>query len=570
MNIARIMGTRSRSLLWLTLLMLCCVAFNNYLASKVPTMVASTAAIAAAAASASATIDDDYQQSIKTDTEKFTTFPPATTTAATVGANQNQNQTHESCSIESYHQYYHNTTRFQQSKVVPFTPQCLTSLIDTFPDNIPLRLGLVRRKYDDLQAMHPKRHVVWHCHYGCGGLGDRLQQAVNTFYLALAMNATFTIHMEYPVQWEDFFVGLNSQYDTTSAPGSFFDRFQFAQSYATGTLVLQKQLQNHPTLLNPNINPNWDEYIVGPNRSYAWFYTTNVEEYLFTKYEHHAADHVVVGGDDDDDEKKEVVIFSGSHFRMKPFLHNPFAQQFVTEYRLRDTGKAERTFIFTQLFMARPSPHLKAAIDNVTLTLFDHAAPLVSSSSSSTTTTTTTTTTAANTTTTVVGIQIRLGGGDWNDPARHGKNCTKCMADQARKVCKDLRQQHEDRGNAPSNNHCKLWLTSDSDEAIQEMKMLFHNDTDISVVVSGGSITHIDKTTFQKHAAIEQNTKTFLDWYVLAAYSDAFVLSRSSFSEQAAMYQLLNETHFKPAVQFIADSPCEFVDFGPISDPFRR
>jgi hypothetical protein len=519
------MGTRSGSLLWLTLLILCCVACNNYLASKVASSTASTATTAATT--------DDAQQTIKATTVTTRTTPTA---AADANRIQNQNQNHEPCSIDSYHQYYNNSTRFKERQVVPFSPECLTSLIDSFPADIPLRLGLVRRRYDDLQATQPKRHVVWHCNTGCGGIGDRLQQAVNTFYLALAMNATFTMDMEKPVHWEDFFQGLNANYDTTSAPGGFYDRFQFSESYARGNFALHAQLQNHPTLVRPNINPYWDQYI-GPNRSFAWFYNTNVEDYLFTKHEL---------------PNKEVVIFSGSHFRMKPFLHNPFAKQFLTDYRLHDTGKAERTFIFTQLFMARPSPHLQAAVDNVTL---DH--PSSSSSSSSWRNHSTTTAT------TVVGIQIRLGGGDWKDPVRHGKNCTKCMADQARKVCQDLRQ-HENGGT----NSCTLWVTSDSEDAIEEMKMSFQNDTDISVVVSDGPITHIDKTKFLH--AIEQNTKSFLDWYVLAAYSDAFILSRSSFSEQAAMYRLLNHTHFKPAVQFISDSPCEFVDFGPISDPFRR
>ena len=96
--------------------------------------------------------------------------------------------------MDSYQHYY--STMFANNSI-PFTKTCLRSLLDSTPDDIALQVGLVRRSYEELQASRPKRHIIWHSRGG-GGIGDRLQQATQIFYMALAMNATFTIDMEYP------------------------------------------------------------------------------------------------------------------------------------------------------------------------------------------------------------------------------------------------------------------------------------------------------------------------------------------------------------------------------------
>ena len=335
------------------------------------------------------------------------------------------------------------------------------------------------------------------------------------------MNATFTIDMEQPVHWEDFYLGLNSHYATTSVKGGFFDRFHFSTLYKTQytQFSLAPRLVNHAQLIKPNVNTNWEQHI-RPNSNFAWFYETDMEEELFRRFEQ---------------DTKEVVLLSQTQFRIKPFQQNPFAQDFLHDYRLLDTGKGERAYIFFQLFMTRPSTHLQAAVQA-------YLAPLNNRN--------------------VIGMQIRLGGSSvsWTDPARHGMGCVTCMAQQARTMCQEMRKTN--------GRECALWVTSDTPAALDNMTAELANETSLHVVISKGPVSHIDRTTFQQKDGLEQNTRSFLDWYVLARYSDAFILSRSSFGEHASLYQLLNRTHFRPAFQLFSETPCIFVDYRPIQDPF--
>ena len=173
------------------------------------------------------------------------------------------------CTSERYQQYFKSGKDFAKLDF-PFQEECLKSLIDSDPDDFTLRLALVRRKYEDLKASKPRRHVVWYCRKGCGGIGDRTQQAISAFYLALAMNATFTIDMEFPVHWEDFYLGLNFIYETTSATGGFFDRFNLSTLYQTQytNFSLGFYLAKHAQLIKPKVNSKWERHI-GPNSSFA-------------------------------------------------------------------------------------------------------------------------------------------------------------------------------------------------------------------------------------------------------------------------------------------------------------
>ena len=441
----------------------------------------------------------------------------------TINNHQQERVSHQlqpPCTGESYQQYFMNGKDFANLDF-PFQEECLKSLIDADPADVTLRLALVRRKYEDLQASKPRRHVVWFCRQKCGGIGDRMQQAISAFYLALAMNATFTIDMEYPVHWEDFYLGLNPIYETTSSEGGFFDRFNFSMLYKTHytNFSLAPHLVNHTRLIKPNVNSMWESRI-GSNSSFAWFHETNVEKEFFQQYE---------------DDAKQVVLFSQTQFRIKPFQQNPYAQDVLHDYRLLDTGKGERAFLFFQLFMTHPSPHLQAAVQA-------YLAPLENRN--------------------VIGMQIRLGGKSvsWSDPKRHGKGCVACMAQQARTMCHDMR--------VANGRECAVWVTSDTPAALDNMTEKLANVTSLHVVMSNGPVSHIDLTKYQGEDGVEQNTRSFLDWYVMARYSDAFILSRSSFGEHASLYQLLNRTHFRPAFQLFSERPCTFVDFRLIQDPF--
>ena len=429
------------------------------------------------------------------------------------------------CSLEDYHLFY--KTSFSNLSM-PFNSTCLTALVDNNLNDITLRVGLVRLKYEELQATSPKRHVVYFCRHICGGVGDRLRAALSTFYLSLAMNATFTIDMELPVHWEDFFKGLNNKYDTTSTKGGFFDRFNITTLYndqrstTSLQLTLAIPLDDSNSTLQRRRDPiDWD---YNPDVVDEWYSLENVEEYLFLRQ--------------DNDSGREQVAFSGMTFRLQPYKENPHVQDFWESYRLKDLGRAERSYIFFRLFMPKPSNLLRDAIQ-----------PYVDQLKGAF----------------VLGMQIRRGGeqkldgtgeaeGGWEDPARHGAGCVHCMAEKARQLCM-----------SSSSPNCTVWITSDDPLAVAEIQSSFANSTSISVLVSSGPITHIDKSVFSTvdyNATLRMHTRTFVDWYVMAEYSDAFIISRSGFGEHASWYILLNASHFKPAFQFKSDSPvCEFEDY---------
>jgi hypothetical protein len=357
--------------------------------------------------------------------------------------------------------------------------------------------------------------------------------------LALAMNATFTIDMELPVHWEDFFRGLNPKYETTAV--GFFEQFNLTAAYQSSSeFSLSAQLFQHgDRLVTSNFGGGSFDDKVGilkdpipeseaanlplvsfatRNQEYSWYYKTDMEHEFFGKHSM---------------PNKEVVLLSGMTFRMEAYKQNVYAEQFWNHNRLKDLGRAERSFIFFRLFMPYPSDLLK----NVSKTYIDQLEGRF-----------------------VVGMQIRLGGtvhkrkGGWVDPPRHGPGCVECMAEKARELCHT------------STLKCTIWATSDTEASIEQIQRTFINDTDIHVLVSSGPLTHIDRSKFNIQESIQDNTRTFVDWFIMAEYSDAFVLSRSGFGEHASWFHVLNETNFKPAFQFRSDSPCVFDDYRSIQN----
>jgi hypothetical protein len=443
---------------------------------------------------------------------------------------QQTSRHHDNCTLKQYTNYYYSST-FPKPIIVPFSIHCLQSLVDAHPTNMPLRVGLVRANYEQ-QQQQPKqqlrRHVVYYCQKGCGGLGDRIRAAVNTFLLALAMNATFSICMEHPAQWDDFFLGLNDKY--YSAGGILFQKFNLKTS-----LDVVPQLKNIPTIALSSAGGNWDYYAIKKTtrttkesgtieyENMSWFYETNMPQELFGKYTKNI--------------DQDVVVLSQLTFRMDPFKHNAYAAQFWKNNRLMDLGRAERTFIFFRLFMTRPSKALKDALA-LYRNLFKGRF--------------------------VVGVQIRLGGDvrkiqvrGWKDPDRHAPACIQSMAEKAREFCRT------------STLKCIIWATSDTERALVEMQTIFEGDESIRVVVAKEPVTHIDRSSFEflgRYERIKQNLRTFLDWYAMAEYSDAFVLSRSGFGEHASYFHMLNATHFKPAVQLQESFPCQFTDYRSIQN----
>ena len=93
---------------------------------------------------------------------------------------------------------------------------------------------------------------------------------------------------------------------------------------------------------------------------------------------------------------------------------------------------------------------------------------------------------------------------------------------------------------------------------------LFNDDSAIEVLRSKGlNTTHLDRSHFQSGVDLRlAHLKTFLDWYILAHYSDSFVISHSLYSEMATYYRMSNETHFRPVSRFesFTNGVCTFDD----------
>ena len=263
------------------------------------------------------------------------------------------------CSLLEYHRYYADS--FSNLRT-PFDAECLTALIDEYTNDVSLRVGLVRLKYEQLQATIPKRHVVYFCRHTCGGLGDRLRASLSTFYLSLAMNASFTINVELPVHWEEFFHGLNHNYETSTVKSGLFHRFNITKHYTEMNLtdfnLLSMIPYNHASLFRRWNQLDWD-YFVDSN----WYTTENVESHLVATGSWHSDAYIheeqsVM----QNDSVKESVVLSGMTFRLEPFKNNTYAQGFWKDFRLKDLGRAERTHIFYRMFMPNPTQHLIRAM----------------------------------------------------------------------------------------------------------------------------------------------------------------------------------------------------------------
>jgi hypothetical protein len=427
------------------------------------------------------------------------------------------------CTLATYRQYFKfQFFEFQFSEFdYPFDMDCLLTLIDEHPLDLTLRVGLVRKKYDQLQASGPKRHIVYYCETACGGVGDRIRAALNTFYLALAMNSTFAIDMELPVRWKQLFRGLSTTYDT----GGLHSRFKLL-----GGALLKEQLRNHSHLEYAGGPHNWDEIY----SNHTWYSEANVEEELFGSYP----------GD------KEVVILSGLTFRMELFKQNSHANHFFRNFRLNDLGRAERSYIFSRIFMPNKSEHLR----NATRSFKNQMKG-----------------------TFVVGMHIGLGGlggenesikgvmeehrsGISKDPPGDGPACIQCMVEKAKELCKT------------SPLTCTVLLSSDIGTAVKEVQAAFTNDPVVVVLLSTGEVMHLGKSYFiQTGDILKTNaTKSFVDWQVMAEYSDVFVISRSGFGEHASWYNVQDNGHFRPAFQFKAEDPCEFDDFRGLQNRYSK
>jgi hypothetical protein len=431
------------------------------------------------------------------------------------------------CSIDAYHIFYDH--HFEQPMTF-FSIDCLKELMTHHPNDISLRVGFFRLQHEcqrrRLQQDPNRRHVVYTCAAGlaaCGGIGDRMRAMLSSWYLSLAVNATFDIDMELPTHWNSYFEALNDEFMAKD----YIDKRGLLEEYYSNEehplFDLRKRLMElGPTIVEKShdktvINATtgiivlhdrliWDVRI--KNRPWSYWQRTNFVHDLFLK-DYNDAEHVVQ---------------SGITFRVQYFLENRKHSAFVDEYRMRDMGRAERSHVFFKLFMPRPTPILKKEVEPYVKLLSDKY---------------------------VIGMQVRLGQqakGGWNEPQRHGDEIIGCMVERAKQTCGPTQA-------------CALWLTSDTERVLAVIQTAL-SGTNIDVVVSTGELVHLDRTIADGNL-IHKHIRTFVDWYIMAEYSDAFLLSRSGFGEHASWFRLLNHTSFRPAWRFVnaTNESCHFEEF---------
>jgi hypothetical protein len=446
--------------------------------------------------------------------------------SAPVWANLATGNSTADCSIDTYHLLYDN--HFEQPMTF-FSIDCLQELMTDHPTDISLKVGFFRLQHEcqrrKLKKDPNRRHVVYRCAAGlasCGGMGDRMRAMLSSWYLALAVNATFDIDMESPTHWNSYFEALNDEFMAKD----YIDKRGLLQEYYLNEEhplfdLRQRLMELGPTIFEDShdktvINATgiivlqdrliWDVRI--KNQPGSYWQQTNFVHDLFLK-EYADAEHVVQ---------------SGITFRVQYFLDNRHHSAVIDEYRMRNMGRAERTHVFFKLFMPRPTQILKKEVEPYVKLLSGKY---------------------------VIGMQVRLGQqakGGWDEPQRHGDEIIGCMVEHAKHTC------------GPTQG-CALWLTSDTERVLAVIQTAL-SGSNIDVVVSTGELVHLDRTIADGNL-IKKHIRTFVDWYVMAEYSDTFLLSRSGFGEHASWFRLLNHTSFRPAWRFVnaTNKSCHFEDF---------
>jgi hypothetical protein len=448
------------------------------------------------------------------------------------------------CRVDVVEDYFSN--HFRESPAKTFDVTCLKHLIDQYPANLALRTLYIRQYYLEYMATNPKRHVVYLCHSNCGGLGDRLQAMVTSFFVAMSLNATFTILTEYPVHLDEFFETSIPEL-SLAAPNNFLSQVGLLQHYR----------QSSGSSTHANGSPPFDIHTTlqgSANTSTAatlqlnqdfnfifrdWFTRmANISEVEFFRNLNIEQEMTSAVSTADD---RAVALIGTRWFQLPPYLFgNPVTKDFITRAKLTGMGKHELTFIFFQLFMSKASPFLQAAAQPYADKLAEEIPPREAKPY-------------------VVGVHLRIG--DWvmkiaNRTKADGryppKASARCMASRIRDICENK-------------TACVVWIAGDTLSAIRYLKKQMIDSKVKILNCDEGEILHIDKSEFKLSTDPRQaNIRTFLDWYILAKYVDEFVVTKSGFNEHAAYYTMKDADAFRPMWQLVQKTRgvlvCKWVD----------
>jgi hypothetical protein len=447
------------------------------------------------------------------------------------------------CSVEVVEDYFSH--HFHDSPPKIFDMTCLKHLTEQHPANLFLRTVFVRQYYLEYMATNPKRHVVYLCHSSCGGLGDRLQAMITSFFVALSLNATFTILTEYPVHWDEFFEPSIPDLSLTS-PNNFMSQMGLLQSYRQSSGSSRSNAANDtvPFDLHATLQDSAQTSMIVAMHSGREFHfifadrcarKANESEVEFFRHLIIEEETSLAASTADGD----VALIGTGWFRLSQYLlENPVANDFVRHAQLKGIGKAEFAFIFFQLYMSKVSPFLQAAVqpyaDELIQEMPARGKPYV------------------------IGVHIRIG--DWtmqianltHPDRRYPPKAVHCIANRIRDIC-----VHK--------TACAVWVAGDNSLAINTLKRQLANSQIKILNCDEGEILHIDKFQFDQSSDLRHaNLRTFLDWYLLANYVDELVITKSGFSEHAAYYTARNADGFRPIWQLMQKTrgkfECKWVD----------
>ncbi len=441
------------------------------------------------------------------------------------------------CQAVQFNEYYHKA--FHRGSFVPFHSDCLKLLIHQVPQNLYLRIALVRRRFYERRVANNgnssttqvsqdshlnNRHIVYQCNSNdlCGGHGDRIRGMTRAFYMALAFDATYSIAVESP-RWNAYFepfcdmevVGSRSLWHSLVLDNVVLKREKNWDVYSNGDFNVEEALGEQMKAVG-----DWAKLIHVDRRVlHQEINKENVgesgrldyESLLFPEPKRRSSDATVT--------TQYAVV--KSNFLLGNLTRNPYISDIMADYGLTDLNNAQLYHIFLQLFASRPTAALSKEIE-ASQQLLAHSF--------------------------VVGLQIRLGSTDprgrierlkggrpendkfkltWDDPMRHSVNAIPCMVEKAKELCaNDMKEA----------NDCAFFVSADSIGSIREVRKLMEG-SGVRVVTPNGSIFHLDKSQFNEETSIQDNMKMFADWFILANRSDALMVSRSSFSFTASVFK---------------------------------
>ncbi|KAL9657214.1 hypothetical protein ABK040_011436 [Willaertia magna] len=330
-------------------------------------------------------------------------------------------------------------------------------------------------------------YLIYRCHQGCGGLGDRLLGIVTSLYIALLTDRVLLIDFPNPaelsqilqpnlIKWNftdpQFKALINafpSQYthneiDIQENEGKrrFFQEHDFLYSYQFRKVEIVKFNQRMYYYMHLNPKYNEKRRLLGLDRMHPFHIFGCFFHFLFKPHSDLIAmmDNLFV---------ENQLVFSENTVSQ---------QQPLVESKQLKTLTAFPLNLNSQL----PPPHMRTVL---------------------------------------IGIQIRTGG-NWNDPLRIKEEDVQIFWNCAQHLMK----KYEKEG-----FKVKYFLTTDNTIVKKEAIKLFGKK---KLITMNTPIVHIERSSYNENNNLESFKSTVVE-YLILSLCDELIITRSNFGETASM-----------------------------------